>query len=119
MKSLWEIHEEEIPQAEIHQKARIKNKARRALYKGYHDLLKMGYYLNVPIKSLGKRILQQLYINYFFGAYATVPEYDTKESMWDYVTKWSHSVEVECKTTEGCLILTKAYFPFDPEVNCH
>ena len=34
----------------------------------------------------------------------------------DYVKNWSHSVEVEYMTTDGTRILTKAYFPFNPEV---
>ena len=41
----------------IQQLATIKDKARQAVFRGYHDLLKMSYYLNVPIQSLCKKNL--------------------------------------------------------------
>lgn len=42
--------------------------------------------------------------------------YDTKDEMWQHVTRWSHSMEVDYRTKDGKNILTKAYFPFDPKV---
>lgn len=37
-------------------------------------------------------------------------------SMWSHVIKWSHGVEIVYEAKDGKRILTKAYFPFDPEV---
>ena len=43
-------------------------------------------------------------------------KYDPSEEMWQHLTRWSHSMEVNYKTKEGKNILTTAFFPFDPKV---
>lgn len=43
-------------------------------------------------------------------------EEEEVEGMWQHVTSWSHSMEVDYVTKKGKNILTKAYFPFDPKV---
>ena len=117
MKSLWMMHEEEISPREgleSLQQTRIKDRAKRALFKGFHNLRRMSYFLKVPVDTLGEKELQKIPIICLHKF--TVSKCDPPQKMMDYVKDWSHSVEVEYMTTDGTHILTKAYFPFNPEV---
>ena len=63
MKSLWNMHEEEISPSEgleSLQETRVKDRAERALHKGFHNLQKMSYYLKVPVKTLGEQEQQKI-----------------------------------------------------------
>ena len=65
MESLWIIHEEEISPREglvleSHQETRIEDRAKRALYKGFHNLRKMSYFLKVPVETLGEQEQQKI-----------------------------------------------------------
>ena len=49
------------------QETRIKDRAKRALYKGFHNLRKMSYYLKVPVKTLGEQEQQKI-AKYYLSA---------------------------------------------------
>ena len=66
-------------------------------------------YLIVKVRSFG-------WLSHFLNLFTTVPSYDTEDEMWQHVSRWSHSMEVDYRTKDGKNILTKAYFPFDPKV---
>ena len=44
---------------------------------------------------------------------------ESQEEMWEHVIEWSHSIEVDYKPGDGKAVLTKVYYPFDPEVHIY
>ena len=48
---LWKLQQT----YDLQNQYQLKKEARKALYKGYHNLRKMADYLNVPLKNLGKK----------------------------------------------------------------
>lgn len=87
----------------------LKGKANQILYRAYHVLCKMRDYQPQLTEDLFAEIeeLERKSID------------DPMEIMWLHFKRWSHSIEVNYTRDKGKPVLTKVYFPYDPNVRLH
>ena len=113
------------------------DEAEKGLFRTYHALIHITDY-GISAEKIGKSkhvVLFQLYNNTIIcfycntiepkltsggsmgGEHISTSESETLQEAWEFCKRRSKSIEVLYENMNGCKILTRVHFNFDPDVN--